>query len=135
MASQKPPPRGEAPGALASLADVFRKQGVTVRDESGAASEPAIRQPVVDDGAPNLSRAGKVVVRRERKGHGGKTVTVIEGLAVSASHLETVARTMRKAFGCGSRVDGGRVVLQGDLVSAAESWLRAHGASRITIGN
>lgn len=74
-------------------------------------------------------------MRRERKGHGGKTVTVVEGLVLSPTDLEAMARRMSKALGCGSWVEESRVLLQGDRAPAAETWLRANGARRVVRGN
>jgi translation initiation factor 1 len=131
MAKPKPPLE-EAPTALSSLADALRARGLQVAAAPDA-PPPTVKPP--RDGVPELSRSGKLVVRRERKGHGGKTVTVIEGLKLSSTHLETVARTLRKTLGCGSRVENGCVLLQGDLATAAEAWLRAHGATQVVQGN
>jgi translation initiation factor 1 len=113
----------------------LREGGLAVSPETSPVAAPPPSPKPVEDGAPDLSRSGQLVVRRERKGHGGKTVTVIDGLKLSVPQLETAARLLRKALGCGSRVDDGRIVLQGDLTSAAEAWLRARGASRVTRGN
>jgi len=118
--------------ALGSLGDLLRQRGVTVAQPvSRPAAEPAA--PVA--GGIDLSRAGKLVVRRERKGHGGKTVTVVDGLAASPTALDELARAMRKALGCGSWVEDGRVVLQGDRPDAAATWLMRRGARQVTRGN
>lgn len=123
-----------APPALSSLADLLRQRGVEVAsDLAGVSAPPPDR--AVESGAPDLSRSASIVVRRERKGHGGKTVTIVDGLKVSAPHLEIVARQMRKALGCGAWVDNGRVNLQGDLAPGAEAWLRGRGARKVTRGN
>ena len=120
--------------ALSSWADLLRQRGVEVApDRPEASAAPANR--TVEHGEPDLSRSGAIVVRRERKGHGGKTVTIVDGLKLSAAHLEIVARQMRKALGCGAWVDNGRVNLQGDLAQGAEVWLHARGARRVTRGN
>jgi len=133
--ARKKPPISEAPTPLSSLADALRARGVQVAEASNAVgtAPPTVKPP--RDGVPELSRSSKLVVRRERKGHGGKTVTVIEGLKLSSTQLETVARTLRKTLGCGSRVENGSVLLQGDLATAAEAWLRAHGATQVVQGN
>lgn len=65
----------------------------------------------------------KVVVRHQRKGHGGKTVTMISGIAPHA--LEILSGEMKRALGCGARVEEGSVVLQGDLVVRAMAFLDA----------
>lgn len=121
-----------APKRLSTLGELLRARGVQVAGEEPGAPPP---RPAVEPGQPELSRGAKIVVRRERKGHGGKTVTVIDGLGLSPAQLEAVARRMRKALGCGSWVDRGRVVLQGDFAQGAEAWLLRHGAARVVQGN
>lgn len=128
-ASPSPPP---APAAVSSLADLLRARGLQVGREQPAEPTPP---PPVTPGEADLSGCGKILVRRERKGHGGKTVTIVEGLGLPAARLEELARSMRIAFGCGSRVDGGRVVLQGDLAASLGAWLHKRGARRVVVGN
>jgi translation initiation factor 1 len=119
-------PEEAAPQALGSLGEMLRARGVEVREPAPVA---------VPKGEADLSRSRKLVVRRERKGHGGKTVTVVEGVAASPRELEALARRLRKALGCGSWVDGGAILLQGDRAPAAEAWLRANGALHVVRGN
>lgn len=86
--------------------------------------------------APNASppRAlGKLVLQREKKGRGGKTVTRVRGLP--AAELERWATDMKRALGCGASVEDGEVILLGDLVTRAADWLEARGASRVVRGN
>src|SRR5262245_22188662 len=133
MAKKKPPILQDS-SAWPSLGDALRARGVSVGTETSSAQAPPPARRT-DGGAPDLSRSGKIVVRRERKGHGGKTVTVIDGLTLSGAQLESVARILRKALGCGSRVEDGCVVLQGDRATAVARWLGAHGAARAIVGN
>ena len=115
----------------ASLGDLLRARGVAV-----SAAAPTPPSTGVESAVPlDLSRCGKIVLRRERKGRGGKTATIIEGLALPPKTLDVLLRTLRKALGCGGTIDGDRLVLNGDLPERAESWLRAHGAQRTIIGN
>ena len=72
---------------------------------------------------------------RERKGHGGKTATVVTGLVLAAPALEHVAKTLRRALGCGASVDGDRLIVQGDQVPRVQAWLAAQGARRIVVGS
>jgi translation initiation factor 1 len=60
---------------------------------------------------------------------------VVDGLAGSPAALDAMARAMRKALGCGSWVEDGRVVLQGDRPDAAAAWLTRNGARQLTRGN
>ena len=75
----------------------------------------------------------KVVVRHERKGHGGKTVTVVSGVAPVAR--DAVCAALKKSLGCGARVEDADVVLQGELVDRAIAWLEARGARKIVRGS
>jgi translation initiation factor 1 len=101
---------------------------------AGAPSEPA---PVPAETAPAgampdaepIRFAPKVVVRREKKGRGGKTVTRIAG--IDAAHRERVAGRMKSALGCGAVVEDEDVVLLGALVDRAADWLEAQGARRV----
>jgi translation initiation factor 1 len=130
--TKKPLPADPAP-ALGSLGDLLRDRGVSVAAPSTAPA-PGPPAPTAPGGL-DLSRAGTLIVRRERKGHGGKTVTVVDGLAGSPAALDALARAMRKALGCGSWVEDGRVVLQGDRPVAAAAWLTRNGARQVTRGN
>ena len=58
---------------------------------------------------------GRVDVRRETGGRGGKTVTVIDGFTgIGLPEKEQLAKKMRAACGCGGTVKGGAIEIQGD---------------------
>src|SRR5262245_8486721 len=82
-----------------------------------AALEPLrARLPVgdrVSEREPRPSAPARAVVRLERKGRGGKEVTVVEKLGLAAAALETWCRELKQALGCGGAVDGASIVLQG----------------------
>jgi translation initiation factor 1 len=82
--------------------------------------------------APGLG--GKIVVRFERKGHGGKTVTIVSGVGGGSRVVEELASEMKKALGCGARVEDGDIVLQGDLVPRAIAFLEKKGAVNLVDG-
>ena len=65
----------------------------------------------------------KFHIHHERKGRGGKTVTLIGGLGGSAEYLGDIAKQLRRALGCGASVEGDTVVLQGDHQERAAAWL------------
>lgn len=90
--------------------------------------EPSAPEPA-SEGAVGSPFASKVVVRREKKGRGGKTVTRISG--VGPAHRDALAARMKKALGCGAQVEGEDVVLLGALVDRAAEWLEAEGARRV----
>ena len=111
------------------LGDLLGAAGVKVNPPA----EPAVTTS--PPGAVDFGGATKLVVRRERKGRSGKTATVVEGIRVSPSALERIARELRRALGCGAGVEEGRLVVQGDLVTRVERWLVDHGAPKVVIGN
>ena len=133
---RRPPPPPDSSGSLGTLGDLLARRGIASEAPPSAGEPaPAPSPPPPPADGPDLSRCGKVVVRRERKGHGGKTATVIAGLALSATDLERVARGLRRGLGCGASVAGEQVVVQGDQTDRVRTWLTAQGAPRIVVGN
>jgi translation initiation factor 1 len=106
-------------------------QGVRASLPSAPAPSPSSSAP--PSSPPPREFAEKVVVRHERKGHGGKTVTVVSGVLPAAR--QDVADALKRALGCGARIDGDDVVLQGELVDRAIAFLQARGVRRIVRGS
>lgn len=64
--------------------------------------------------APEKNR-GRVDIRRETGGRGGKTVTVIDGfVGIGLPEKEQLTKKMRAACGCGGTVKDGEIIIQGD---------------------
>ena len=57
---------------------------------------------------------GIVRVSRETAGRGGKTVTVVRGLALAPDGLAALAKTLKAACGTGGTVRDDTIELQGD---------------------
>lgn len=76
----------------------------------------------------------RAVVRMERKGRGGKEVTVVDKLALRPAELEAWCRDLKQALGCGGAVDGELIVLQGDLRARVPAVLTEKGVAKVTIG-
>lgn len=108
-------------GALAALRGTLPE---------GADAAPADRAV-----SNNAALAGKIVVRRERKGRGGKTATLVEGVALQGEALEAFGREMRQSLGTGGNIEDSVIVISGDQVERAIAWLRARGATRLIAGN
>ncbi|HVU35478.1 MAG TPA: translation initiation factor [Opitutaceae bacterium] len=65
--------------------------------------------------APSSKNRGRVDVRRETGGRGGKTVTVVTGfVGIGLPEKEQLAKKMRAACGCGGTVKEGNIEIQGD---------------------
>jgi translation initiation factor 1 len=75
---------------------------------------------------------GKVRVRCERKGHGGKTVTVLSGLPLTEAALTTLAGELKRRCGCGGTIKAGNIEIQGDQAELllAELLKRGFAAKR-----
>lgn len=64
--------------------------------------------------APDKNR-GRVEIRRETGGRGGKTVTTVSGfIGIGLPEKETLCKKMRGACGCGGTVKDGVIEIQGD---------------------
>ncbi|MHB9130036.1 MAG: translation initiation factor [Armatimonadota bacterium] len=114
-----------------ALADLLKAKGFAPEAEP----EKPAAAPKVAKAPFDLTRAEKIILRREKKGRGGKTVTIVSGLNLPANQLDELAKAMRKGLGCGAVTESGTVVLQGDIQERADKWLREHGAKKIVRGN
>jgi translation initiation factor 1 len=86
--------------------------------------------------SPPTASGANVVVQVERKGHGGKTVTRVRGLAPGqVGDLDEAARELRRALGAGARAEDGELVVQGEHVERVERWLGEHGVQNVVRGN
>lgn len=122
------PPLSSNPFAALHGALTDLPEGDAAQAQPAAAPEPAAQGT-----AHGL--AGKIVVRREKKGRGGKTATVIEGIARSPEDLGAMAKTMRKVLGCGAHIEGPNIVLTGEQTKRAQQWLLEQGARKVVVGN
>ena len=79
-----------------------------------------------------LAGDGVVRVSRQTKGRGGKSVTLVKGLALDAVALASLAKQLRTACGAGGTVKDGVIEVQGDHCELVTETLRklGHGAKR-----
>jgi translation initiation factor 1 len=92
---------------------------------------PTCRQPVAACACaqrpPAPAGDGVVRVSRESKGRGGKTVTLVRGLALDDSALAALGKRLRTACGSGGTAKDGVLELQGDHVQRVMDLLAAEG--------
>jgi translation initiation factor 1 len=69
----------------------------------------------------------------ERAGRGGKTVTVVEKLALTPRQLEAWLGELKRALGCGGVIERGALVLQGDTRARVGAWLEQRGVKKVTV--
>jgi translation initiation factor 1 len=135
MSKKQKVPLAAAPGGgLGGLAAALQATGLAA---STPAPTPTVRSPAADGAAAPSGAGGlrgKVVIRREKKGRGGKTATVLEGAPIAAADRAALAKRLRKAMGCGAREEGQTVVVQGDQREAVKAWLEKEGAT-VVVGN
>lgn len=82
------------------------------------------------EGSPQrLWKMGRVTLQRETAHRGGKTVIVIKDFAthLPLSVIETVAKRVRYACGCGGTVKEKRIEIQGDQPAKIRAILEAEG--------
>ncbi len=70
---------------------------------------------------------GQVRVSRERGGRGGKTVTLVRGLALDAEALAALGKRLRSACGAGGAAKDGVLEVQGDHVERVLELLAREG--------
>jgi len=84
---------------------------------------------------PAPRNRGRVDVRRETGGRGGKTVTVVDGFTgIGLPEKEQLAKKLRAACGCGGTVKGDAIEIQGDQREAVARMLAAAGFRPVMAG-
>jgi translation initiation factor 1 len=86
----------------------------------------AKRQPEPVRPALKLPRDGVVRLLRDRKGRGGKTVTLVAGLP-AGTVLESLARDLKRLCGTGGTVRDGLIEIQGDVRERIKPELERRG--------
>ncbi len=102
---------------------------------SGDDSRAAVEQRA--DTHENYRLGGDAVVWHERKGRGGKTVTIAswrEGARPAIATVEGLARELSRRLGSRARVEDGAIVVQGELVERLAGILESEHGVRVTRG-
>ena len=89
------------------------------------AAGPSVEKPVA--AGKKMPLRQRLILRREKKDRGGKTVVVISGFNGNPEALNDLARRLRKQLGCGGTVEQREIVIQGDQPSAVADSLRRMG--------
>jgi len=93
--------------------------GGLVYSTEGGRMCPGCRKPVAQCTCKPAALAaapsdGIVRVACERKGRGGKAVTLVRGLALDGAALEKLGKVLKAACGSGGTVKDGVIEVQGD---------------------
>ena len=89
--------------------------------------------PAAAPKSPGRPPPARAVVRMERAGRGGRTVTVVEKLELRPVELEAWLSDLKRALGCGGVVEGRALVLQGDTRERVGDWLSKRGVKKVTV--
>lgn len=86
--------------------------------------------------AKKAPRKGRVEVRREKAGRGGKTVTTLKAFAthLPLAELDALAFDLKKSCACGGTLKGREIELQGDVCERAIEFLAKRGFSPVRAG-
>ena len=101
-----------------------------VYSTDGGRTCPTCRQPVAQctcKAKSVVTGDGVVRVSRETKGRGGKSVTLVKGLALDAMALAVLGKALRAACGAGGTVKDGVIEVQGDHCDLVMETLRKQG--------
>jgi translation initiation factor 1 len=126
----------QTPGFGGTLGDLLKARGLAPTDAAApAAAAPGNARPAAASSDPLVALRGyaRVVLRREKQGRGGKTVTVVEGL--TAALAEAALKPLKGSLGCGAVLEGENVVLQGDQTARAAQFFEARGVKKVVRGN
>lgn len=76
-----------------------------------------------------LGRRGRVMLRREKAHRGGRTVIVVDdfGDHLTNQFIESLAKSLRSACGCGGTVRNRTIELQGDQPGKVRTFLEREG--------
>ena len=94
----------------------------------------ADQKPAPKPAAPAKAPPARAVVRMERKGRGGKEVTVVEKLELKPTELEKWGKELKQSLGCGGAVEGATLIVQGDQRERVKTWLEGRGVKKISMG-
>lgn len=119
-------------GGFGGLASALAQAGLSPTRAPDPPEAPKVAAPAPPPSTKGEVRlSGKVVLRVQRKGRGGKTVTLIEGLRLPPSALEALGKELRRTLGCGVSPEGEALVVQGDQADRLRPLLLARGAKQV----
>jgi translation initiation factor 1 len=112
---------------FAALGQVEALQNLPAAPERAPVPAPSPLPP-----APPRKNRGRLILRRETKERGGKTVVVISGFAdgvpgASAVLIADLAKELKGKLGCGGTFDRQEITLQGDRAAQVAALLEQLG--------
>jgi len=115
---------------LAPAPEPPKPERATVPDKGDGDRPPQQTAKPPKPTIPRNSR-GRLVLRREKKDRGGKTVVIISGFAelpgANSVMIADLAKELKGKLGCGGSFDRQEIVLQGDRAAAVNALLEELG--------
>ena len=95
-----------------------------------------MQEPVVSSTPePKKKSRGRLDVKREKSGRGGKTVTVVYGMQnIEMREREQLLKKMKSSCGVGGTIKGGHLEVQGDNRDAVKRILEEAGFQVVFAG-
>ena len=123
------PKEPEAPPPPPPSPEELRRQALSEEDRKLLeAFGGAAGLSVGHEDAPTQPKGPRVSFNIQRKGKGGKTVTLVHGLKdLELTEQMTLGSQIQKALGIGARFEDGVLQLQGDQRERAAEWFAKHG--------
>ena len=90
-------------------------------------------EPEKTPAAPAPKGPPRAVVRLERSGRGGKEVTLVEHLDLSPAAKAEWLKALKAALGCGGKLEGDALQLQGDQRERLRTLLTQRGVRKVTV--
>ena len=110
-------------------------------ESGGLPEKPALPPKPSGPAAPDDPKGkrpgwrGRVDVRRESAGRGGRTVTVIDGFQkISKPEINDLLRELQRKTASGGTLKAGRIEVQGDRTEVVLEVLSAHGFRPVRTG-
>ena len=129
MATSKKGGWSDAP-AQAPLSNPFAALAALRPVDAAPAAAPAAASATKPAADPKLP--ARAVVAVERKGRGGKTVTLVTHLCLSNDALDAWVTEMKRSLGCGGTREDDAIALQGDQRERAIDWLTRKGVRKVS---
>lgn len=94
-----------------STNDPGKKKGRSPKNKQSKGTQPAV--------SPTETH---VLIRLEKKGRGGKQVTVVYNLPTNNAFCKTLAKELKQKIGCGGVYKNGQIEIQGDHRSLVQEF-------------
>ncbi|MFC1669251.1 translation initiation factor [Spirochaetota bacterium] len=76
---------------------------------------------------PSNKNQSSVTVRKEKKGRGGKTVSIVYGLPLTKDGLSLFAKRLKQKLGTGGAVKDRNIIIQGDKTDKIIQFVKEEG--------